>query len=221
MTTFNKKNLKSNVLETLFNIKVYNFCNWKLINSELKNCKLYKFTVKKIKFNDFLLNGSLKTNLNKFDNNSLKSKLFHTQIINEVFLDIKNIGFKKHVCLSLTSSDISNSIKNKILYPDSRLRNGNQFVNESQTMVIEQGILNEYNTETNLKCLDIINLIEKENSQNIIEDSVDKTVVMYKDYIINHVFNCHHKICYECFNISKSPEGKFLIEVFKTNFFTY
>jgi hypothetical protein len=138
-----------------------------------------------------------------------------------VFLDIKNISFKKHVCFSLTSSDISNFIKNKILYSDSRLRNGNQFINESQTMVIEQGILNEYNTKTDLKCLDIINLIESENSQNIIEESVDKTVVIYKDYIINHIFNCHHKICYECFNISKSPEGKFLIEVFKTNFFIY
>jgi hypothetical protein len=125
------------------------------------------------------------------------------------------------VCFSLTSSDISNSIKNKILYPDSRLRNGNQYINESQTMVLDQGILNEYNTETNLKCHEIINLIERENSQNIINESVDETVVIYKDYITNHIFNCHHKICYECFNISKSPEGKFLIEVFKTNIFIY
>ena len=221
MVTSYKYLLNSNSFKVLIKIRINNFCNWKLIKNELKGCNFTRFTVKRVKFNHLISKDFFKTNLTKNENSSLKLKFNHSQIINEVSFSIKNINFKKNICFSLTSSDISNFIKNKILYKDDRLRNGNQFLNESQTMVIEFGILNGSNTETNLKCLDIMNLIEKENSQHIIEDLVDNTVILYKNYMINHISSCHNKICYECFNISKSPDGKFLIEVFKTNVFFY
>jgi len=148
-------------------------------------------------------------------------KLRHMQVINEVILNIKNIDLRKTVCFSLTSSDMSNYVPNKALYNNGKLRNGIQFLNESQTMVLESEILNESNTTTNSDCLDIMNSIEKEGSEDIVADLVDSTICRYKDYIINHIHDCSNKACYECFNLYISPEGKILIELIKTKMFFY
>lgn len=162
-----------------------------------------------------------KNNLSQSDCFSLKLKLKHMQIINEVFLNIKGIDFKKSACFSLTSADVSNSIQNRMLYHDDKLRNGAQFLNESQAMVLESEVLSDFNTTTSSECLSIMSSIEKEGSQDIISNLVNDTIGLYKDYIINHIYNCGHKMCYECFNIYTSPEGKLLIELIKTKTFLY
>ena len=141
------------------------------------------------------------------------------QIVNKVVLNIKNVSITKDVCLSLTSSNVSNSIENKILYPNNELKKGFQFLNESQTMVLESGILNNLNAVTKSDCLSVMDSIEKEGSEHVIESLVDKTIWSYKDYIINHIHSCSDKMCNECFNISKSPEGKFIIELLRVNVF--
>lgn len=199
-----------------------NISNWKLLNSELLNCKLIKFTVKKIKFNNLFLQDLLLSNLiKKNDSDSLRSKLKHMQVVNEINLNIKSTGFKKYVCLSLTSSNTSNLIENKILYPNDELKEDFQFLNSSQTMVLEPEVLVNLNGITDSKCLGVMDSIEREGSEHVIKGLVDSTIGSYKDYIINHIHSCSDKMCNECFNISKSPEGKFLIELFRTNIYFF
>jgi len=213
--------LNFNKYKTLTTLKKCGISDWKFINKRLLNCKLTKFTVRKINFNKIFLQNLIKSNLSKGENSSLNLKFRHMQVVNEVILNIKNTDLRKMVCFSLTSSDMSNHAPNTALYNNEKLRNGIQFLNESQTMVLESEILNESNTITNPDCLDIMNSIEKEGSESIVADLVDSTICRYKGYIINHIHNCSHKACYECFNLYRSPEGKILIELIKTKTFFY
>jgi hypothetical protein len=191
------------------------------MNKNLLNCKFTKFTVGKINLNVLFSQNFFKNNLPKEDNRSLKSKFVHMQIVNKVILNIKNIDFKKSVCFSLTSENVSNHVPNKALYKNDKLRKRVQFLNGSQAMVLKSEILNGSNTTTDSDCLNVMNLIEKEGSEDIITNVVDNTIGHYKDYIINHIHNCNHKICYECFNISKSPEGELLVKLIKMKVFYY